>query len=80
MIGGATSAPICGRHAARDLLRNQHVGQQRPMRPVLLGRAGRHDHGVPGLEKRLDFRVGHFAEEYRCWFHDGLAAKRIEGR
>ena len=56
------------RDAARDFLRNQHVGRERPVRPVLLGRPGRHDHRVVRLEKRLDLEGGHFAEKDGGWF------------
>ena len=49
----------CG--APGDFGRNQHVGQQRPMRAVLLDGTGGHDHHAVGLHERLDFRVRHLA-------------------
>src|SRR5206468_5325609 len=58
------------RDAARHLLRNEHVGQQRTVRPVLFGRPGWNDDAVMTFEKRFDFRVGHLAEEDSFWFHD----------
>ena len=59
------------RDAARDLLRNEHVGHEREMRPVLLGRADRHDDGVMVLQEFLDLGVRHFAQEDSGWLHAG---------
>ena len=60
-----------GRDAARDLLRDEDVGHEREMRPVLLGRADRHDDGVMVLQEFLELGVRHLAEEYGRWLHAG---------
>ncbi len=59
------------RDPPRDFLRNQDVGQERPMRAVLLGRARRDDHGVVALEKGFDLESRHLAEEDGRRFHRG---------
>ena len=46
-----------GRGAARHFLRNEYVGHQRAVRPVLFGRADGDDDGVMRLEERFDFGV-----------------------
>ena len=68
-----------GRDAARDLLRDEHVGQERPVRPVLLGRAGGHDHGVVLLQERFDLGVGHLAEKHGRWLHHPSVALAARG-
>ena len=62
------------RDAARHLLRDEHVGQERPVRSVLFGRAGRNDDGVVRLQERFDFRVGHLAEKHRWRLHRDLVS------
>jgi hypothetical protein len=52
-----------------DLLGYQHVGEQWPVWPVLLGGARRHDHGVVVAQERLDLRARHLAEEHGGWLH-----------
>ena len=61
--------PDLGGDPARDFLGNQHVGQERAVRAVLLGGPGRNDDGMARLQERLDFGIGHFAEKHRRWFH-----------
>src|SRR4029079_2376131 len=53
-----------GRNAARHLVWNEHVGQERPMRSVLLGGASWNDDCVTIFQEFLDFRGGHLAEKY----------------
>jgi hypothetical protein len=52
-----------------DFIGDQHVGQQRRVRPVLLGGTDRHDHRVMGFQEGFDFRVRHLTEENGRWFH-----------
>ena len=66
------------RDAPRDLVGNQHVGEQRGVRPVLFGRARGNDDGVMRFEERLDFGVGHLAEEDGWRFHGGNTARSQE--
>jgi hypothetical protein len=66
--------------APRDLLRDEHVGQQRAVRPVLLGGARGNDDGVVLLEKGLDLGIRHFPKEYGRWLHRGRGYLPVTGR
>jgi hypothetical protein len=64
--------------ARRDhFLRDEDVGEQRPMRPVLFSCTDRDDDGVMVLEELLDFERGHFAEEDSWRFH---VSPSLQGR
>ena len=58
--------------APRDLLRNQHVGEQREMRPMLFGGAHRDDDGMAGLQEVFDFGVRHLSEKHGRRLHRSL--------
>ena len=59
-----------GRDPPRDLVRDEPVGEQRPVRAVLLGRADRDDHGLVLVgQERLDLGGGHLAEEHGLRLH-----------
>ena len=64
MIGGADERADALRDAAADLGRDDRVGQQRAVRAVLLGRAGRDDDRLGALEGGPDLRIGHLAQEH----------------
>src|SRR5437870_4080812 len=60
--------------AARHLLRDQHIGQERTVWSMLFGRAGRNDDGMTCLQECLDFKVGHLAKEDGGRLHGYLLA------
>ncbi len=55
--------------AAADLGRDDRVGQQRAVRAVLLGRAGRDDDRLGALERGADLGIGHLAQEHGLRLH-----------
>jgi hypothetical protein len=59
-------------HPPADLVRDEDIGEERAVRAVLLGRAGRDDHGVVTAgEEPLDLGAGHLAEEHGRRLHRG---------
>ena len=72
MIGRRHDRADLGGDPSGDLLRDEDVGQERAVRPVLLGGAGRHDHGLVLAQERLDLRAGHLAQEHGRRLHGGV--------
>src|SRR4030095_12043724 len=53
----------------RHFLRDQHVGEQRSVRTVLLGGAHGNDDRVMLLQKSVHFESGHLAQKNSRWLH-----------
>src|SRR4029079_19307427 len=56
---GCAQDPELGRQIIGEVLDDDGIAAQRQMRPVLLGRAHRHDQGRPLLEPRSDRAGSH---------------------
>ena len=59
----------CRRGPARHFLRNQDVGQEREVRPVLFHGTDGDDDGVVRLQEGFDFGARHLAQEHGLRLH-----------